>query len=150
MKGKIIKICIALLTIGIIIFVINYILDIKKRNEISNSIVKFINERINSPFLEEDSNKKLDYALSNDVNHYDISKAVNDYLDIVNKCMVSKINNDKFIDYNEDRYKFISDTNAKITIYAMKADALQYIKNNISEDDIAEYKKGTFDLSPEN
>ena len=145
--AKIIGVLSFLILVVVMIF---YLLDLKKRKDVSDSIINFFKNGVSSSYLDEDSFKQLTYATTKDVNNYNITKFVNDYKEILHNCIISKIDPNKVMEYSQNHYTLINHNVGEITIYAMDSSAIKFIKNKLTDNDINEYLNGTFDSKIEN
>ena len=150
MNKVIAKIICMLSLLVLVVVIIFYLLDLKKRKEVSDSIINFFKNGVSSSYLDEDSFKQLTYATTKDVNNYNITKFVNDYKEILHNCIISKIDLNNVMEYSQNHYTLINHNVGEITIYAMDSSAIKFIKNKLTDNDINEYLNGTFDSKIEN
>ena len=131
--------------------------DNNNRYKMSMAIKELLNNETMSPYFDEKDLNYIKYAKNENVNHYDITNFINNYIDCITKSIEAKVN-----DVENQMYQFYSPYNyaeyigysyykqiakyvGDIFISSMQSDVAKYIVRHITYEDINMYKDGTFE-----
>ena len=134
---------------------INNIIDNNRRLYMSNAIRDFLNNETETDFFDEKDKEYINYAKKNNVNKYDITDFINNYIDIVNRSVKAKIdgadncNGFYYTSYNPKDVSYIyyektTDKYRDIYIHGLEPNIAKYIIKNVTNKDIIDYNSGTF------
>ena len=141
-----------------ILFVILFLKN-KTKREIEKSLINYINNGIVNEYMYENALADLEYAKNDNVNYYNITDFINNYIDSARKSVKAKIDKrdetynfyKEYNDADEIGYQYYELTfrnkqkKYDIIIYRLRTNALKYIIKHITDEDIISYNNGTFD-----
>ena len=107
--------------------------------QFEKNIVSFLNDDGKSNITNY--TKWLKYAKNERLEEYDISGIINDYISVVEIAMQKRINPQKIIKHNE-YYK--SGSLDVVSEHGIRNDWIEYITNNITDEDIVAYNENSF------
>ena len=133
-----------------------YTFFVKKQicKNISNSIIRLLNDGEKSDYFDDEAVVAIEYAKTKNANRHEITDCINNYIDIINKSIIAKINNiDKEYHFYSTSnyankagyvyYKHLAENNRDMLIYGLDNAKANFIIKKIIDADIENYKNGT-------